>query len=498
MMNEKRLSHIWGSFTIKAFCKYCEHFDIVEEGDFLKLVQHLETHETVLLKEEADSKEVPEFKTENIAEDPDDIPISFEEKPFIISFVKSEEGSNHELPPSKKMNKKQRTKSDANMTPEDLVQTDSIIINKRRRVRRKKAEIEFEEDFDSSDEEDCDKDEDLAEINWITVWKEIYFSWESIWQHWSLDASRNVWKCNFCVHEYLDKEEWRRKKKGDMKRALMGHTKKHHFDRLSELEREGLLSAKKKKSKVYKKIRKDYNLSQRGPVVDPETQETMHIRKFMYKLISKEKEREKEKRASSFNSIFKNFTKDLMDINNYICNLCNDTVVTKTFRGNVKPDALFEHMQNYHDLYKDIQRHLCQDCGAVYLSESSLSLHVTLKHTKFKYFCPYEHCKKGFQIKGEQWEQHIRTHTGERPHLCTICGQSFNNKQYLKDHVAWRHKGESKHVCKYCQRQFPKGAQLRNHERTHTGERPFKCEECGKAFVQKIHLTTHIRGVHKR
>ena len=41
------------------------------------------------------------------------------------------------------MNKKQRTKSDANMTPEDLVQTDSIIINKRRRVRRKKAEIEF-------------------------------------------------------------------------------------------------------------------------------------------------------------------------------------------------------------------------------------------------------------------------------------------------------------------------------------------------------------------
>ena len=499
IMDEKMLSRIWSSFTIKAFCRHCEHFDLVEEGDFLKLVEHLETHETLLLKEEADSKEVPEFKTENIEEVSEDVPISYEEEePFVISFVKSEKCSDYgSPPPGKKITKKLKIGKNAKWTKIDVVVSDGVSVQKRKKVRRNKAEIEFEGGFETSDEEDCEGVEELTEINWSTVGKEISYPWKSIWSNWNLDSdsSRKIWKCNFCVHEYLEKDEYIKKKKDDMKRLLMGHTKKFHLDRISEMEREGLLAAKKKKSKVFKKIRKDFNLSQRGPVVDPETQEIMHIRKFMFKLIVKEREKEKERRASSFISIFENFTKDLMSSKSYICNLCKDTVVTTSCRGNARPDMLFEHMQNYHDLYKDVQRHLCQDCGAVYMSEGSLALHIRLKHTKFKYFCPYEDCKKGFNLKGEQMEQHIRTHTGERPHLCTICGQGFNSKQNLKDHVAL-HKGESKFVCKYCQRQFAKGIYLKNHERTHTGERPFKCAECGKAFVQKIHLTTHIRGVH--
>lgn len=46
--------------------------------------------------------------------------------------------------------------------------------------------------------------------------------------------------------------------------------------------------------------------------------------------------------------------------------------------------------------------------------------------------------------------------------------------------------------CRFCKRMCPGLAHLRIHERIHTGERPFKCEICGKCFVRAYHLKTHM------
>ncbi|XP_037075877.1 B lymphocyte-induced maturation protein 1 homolog [Pollicipes pollicipes] len=59
--------------------------------------------------------------------------------------------------------------------------------------------------------------------------------------------------------------------------------------------------------------------------------------------------------------------------------------------------------------------------------------------------------------------------TKDRPmHRCTICNRGFLNKSNIKVHL-----------------------------RTHTGEKPFKCETCSKAFRQKAHLIKHYH-IHKR
>ncbi|KAJ6649922.1 Zinc finger protein [Pseudolycoriella hygida] len=57
------------------------------------------------------------------------------------------------------------------------------------------------------------------------------------------------------------------------------------------------------------------------------------------------------------------------------------------------------------------------------------------------------------------------------------------------------HVGEKKHLCNYCGKSttasFLSKGQLKVHERSHTLEKPFRCDVCDKAFSYRESLVTH-------
>ncbi|KAM6201809.1 LOW QUALITY PROTEIN: uncharacterized protein ACDL77_011210 [Rhynchocyon petersi] len=78
------------------------------------------------------------------------------------------------------------------------------------------------------------------------------------------------------------------------------------------------------------------------------------------------------------------------------------------------------------------------------------------------------------------------------PHRCPLCGRTSQQPSLVRHQKAHTIPGRAAFVCPECEA-FGVKHNLEVHQRTHTGEQPFACPDCGRRFSLKQNLLAHRR-----
>ncbi|KAJ3186432.1 hypothetical protein HK101_009640 [Irineochytrium annulatum] len=101
--------------------------------------------------------------------------------------------------------------------------------------------------------------------------------------------------------------------------------------------------------------------------------------------------------------------------------------------------------------------------GAAARRQSSAAFSASQISGAAKVFkCPYEGCGRVFP-RQYNLKSHVFCHTGERPHVCTLCRAAFARKHDLQRHTRTLHAEDRPYKCPRCNQGFTRPDQLARH-----------------------------------
>lgn len=118
-----------------------------------------------------------------------------------------------------------------------------------------------------------------------------------------------------------------------------------------------------------------------------------------------------------------------------------------------------------------------------------------LKHEQKTFHC--DSCNKTFEHP-YRLKVHRKKYHENRPKRlfqCDFCDLQVTTQLSLRDHTR-THTGEKPFVCEHCGQNFTTNQQLKTHRVVHTKEKPFGCTLCSKRFTQRGTLSAHVRTSH--
>lgn len=161
----------------------------------------------------------------------------------------------------------------------------------------------------------------------------------------------------------------------------------------------------------------------------------------------------------------------------------------------------------------------CNECPKTCSNAAEMAKHNRIHIANAPFGCNF--CAKKYTLPDELETHHNEAHSSQKPFQCKICSDKFDEIAELKKHMQ-NHQTQLPFECKTCQLRFAALLDLKNHTQIHyqpdcidcgkpfsafasyneytlhkldhSGEPPFECYLCDKAYKERKRLTQHMRS----